>query len=73
VVAVHDMDLEKALRRLGIYEKLVKGTMCCMICEDPVNLENLGALMRVNGKIKVICDKPACLSTAMGMGRALKE
>ena len=73
VVAVHDMDLEKALRRLGIYERLVKGAMCCMICEESVDLENLGALMRVNGKIKVICDKPACLSTAMRMGRALKE
>jgi len=33
VVAVHDMGLEKALRRLGIYERLVKGAMCCMICE----------------------------------------
>ena len=73
VVAVHDMDLEKALRRLGIYERLVKGAMCCMICEESVDLENLGTLMRANGKIKVICDKPACLSTAMRMGRALKE
>ena len=73
MVAVHDMDLEKALRRLGIYERLVKGAMCCMICEESVDLENLGALMRANGKIKVICDKPACLSTAMRMGRALKE
>lgn len=73
VVAVHDVDLEKALRKLGIYEKLVKGAMYCMICEESVNLENLGALMRVNGKIKVICDKPACLSTAMRMSRALKE
>jgi len=73
VVAVHDMGLEKALRRLGIYERLVKGAMCCMICEDSVDLENLGALMRVNGKIKVICDRSACLSAAMGMSRALKE
>jgi len=38
VVAVHDMDLEKALRRLGIYERLVKGAMCCMICEESVDL-----------------------------------
>ena len=73
VVTVHDMDLEKALRRLGIYERLVKGAMCCMICEESVNLENLGALMRANGKIKVICDKSACLSAAVGMSRALKE
>ncbi len=73
VVAVHDVDLEKALRRLDIYPKLINGTMNCMICEETVNMENLGALMRVNGKVRVICDKPACFSTAMKMSKALKE
>lgn len=73
VVAVHDADLEKALRRLDIYQKIINGTMNCMICEETVNMENLGALMRVNGKVRVICDKPACFSTAMKMSKALKE
>ena len=73
VVAVHDIDLEKALRRLDIYQKLISGTMNCMICEETVNMENLGALMRVNGKVKVICDRPACFSAAMKMSKALKE
>lgn len=73
IVAIHDMDLEKALHSLNIYEKIVRGEMKCMICEEPVNLENLGAFMRVNGKIRVICDKPACFSIAIKISRALKE
>lgn len=73
VVAVHDIDLEKALRKLGIYEKLVEGSINCMICEERVDLDNLGALMRVNGKVKVICDRPACVSMAMKMSKALKK
>jgi len=53
VVAIHEVDLEKALRRLDIYQKIINGTMNCMICEEPVSMENLEALMRVNGKIKL--------------------
>ena len=73
IVAIHDMDLEKALRSLNIYESIIRGEMKCMICEKPVNLENLGAFMRVNGKIKVVCDKPACFSTAIKISKALSE
>ncbi|MEM3745252.1 MAG: hypothetical protein QW323_02000 [Candidatus Bathyarchaeia archaeon] len=73
VVAVHDVDLKETLRRLGIYDHLANGSMVCMICEEKVSLDNLGALMRVNGKIKVICDKPSCFSTAVKIGSVLKK
>lgn len=73
VIAVHDVDLKEALFKLGIYEEIYKGKVSCMICEETVNLDNLGALMRVNGKVKAICDKPSCFSIAIKMSRALKE
>jgi hypothetical protein len=73
IVAVHDIDLKEALQKLGIYEELANGTVNCMICEENVNLENLGALMRVNGKIKTVCDKPSCFSTALKISRTLRE
>ena len=73
VVALHDIDLEEALHKLGIYDEIVGGVLSCMICEDRVDLGNLGALMRINGKIRVICDKPTCISTAVKMSKVLKE
>lgn len=73
VVALHDIDLKEALHKLGIYDEIVGGVLSCMICEDKVNLDNLGALIRINGKIKVICDKPTCISTVIKMSKALKE
>ena len=69
VVAVHDLDLERALKRLGIYEKISEGAINCMICDEPITMESLGALIKINGKIRVICDKPACLSIAMKIAR----
>jgi len=38
VVALHDIDLEEALHKLGIYDEIVGRVLSCMICEDRVAL-----------------------------------
>ena len=46
VKAIHDSDLERVLRRLGLYEKLARGELKCAICGRPLTLDNLGGLYR---------------------------
>ncbi len=64
VKAIHDSDLERVLRKLGLYEKLVRGELRCAICGRVLTLENLGGLYKENGKIKLVCNRIECLVKA---------
>ena len=64
VKAIHDNDLERVLKRLGLYEKLVRGELKCTICGRPLTLENLGGLYKENREIKLVCNRIGCLAEA---------
>ena len=64
IKAVHDVDLEKVLRRLGLYKRLARGELSCAICGRPISLENLGGLYKENGEIKLVCNRIDCLAEA---------
>mgnify|MGYP001770631222 CR=1 FL=1 len=59
--AIHDSDLERVLRRLGLYERVARGEFKCAVCGEAVTLENLGGVYRENGMIKFVCSKITCL------------
>jgi len=65
VKAIHDSDLEKVLKKLGIYEKLVNGKYRCHICGVALSLDNLGGLYKENGEIRLVCNKIECLVEAV--------
>jgi len=73
VKAVHDTDLEKVLRKLGLYEKLLNGELRCAICGSPLTLEDLGGLYRMNGEIKLVCGRIQCLVEAAEKLRAARQ
>ena len=64
IKAVHDVDLERVLRKLGLYEKLARGELRCAICGRPLTLETLGGLYKENGEIKLVCNRIECLTEA---------
>ncbi len=64
VKAIHDSDLEKVLKKLGLYEKLVRGELRCTICGRPLTLETLGGLYKENGEVKLVCNRIECLVEA---------
>ncbi len=64
VKAIHDSDLERVLKRLGLYEKLLRGELRCAICGRPLTLENLGGLYREDGEVKLVCNRIECLVEA---------
>lgn len=63
VNAVHDEDLERVLRDLGIFDDLVSGRLRCRNCDCVVGLSNLGAVLAEDGAVRVACMEKACAAT----------
>jgi hypothetical protein len=64
IKAIHDVDLERVLRRLGLYEKLARGELRCAVCGRPLSLENLGGIYKEDGEVKLVCNRIECLAEA---------
>ncbi len=73
IKAVHDEDLERVLRKLGLYEKLVRGELRCAICGRPLSPKNLGGLYKENGEIKLVCNRIGCLTEAARRVRLARQ
>lgn len=66
--AVHDDDLVTLLKSLGVYEKFSEGQFICRFCQKPITVENLGAIIPVDGKIAFSCDAPKCIDQMAEVG-----
>ena len=65
IKAVHDVDLERVLKRLGLYEKLARGELRCAVCGRPLSLENLGGIYKEDGEVKLLCNRIERLAEAV--------
>lgn len=59
--AIHDVDLEEFLERLGLWGPIKEGKVTCARCDSVITLDNFGAAFPESGKIRVVCDKLECL------------
>lgn len=65
LTAVHDTDLLKVLKKLNIYDSIVRGELQCSICGKKIVLENLGGLYKgCDGSAKLVCNNIKCLYKA---------
>jgi len=63
--AIHDTDLVKVLKKLGLYEGVVEGRYRCFVCGRRITLENIGGLFKSrDGKINLVCNDMKCLMIA---------
>lgn len=65
ICAVHERDLERFLKSLGLLEALEKGEIKCDVCSCQVTKKNIGFIYPFEGKIRVCCDKPDCYREIM--------
>jgi len=72
VAAVFEGDVVDVLKGLGLYEQLVEGKLRCFICDEVVSLSTLGGLLKVGGRVRVVCNKPRCLWEASKVSAALQ-
>lgn len=61
VKLVHDDDLERYLRGLGIYDAITSRNARCAYCGEIIDLDNVVAIVPVRGVPKVVCSKARCV------------
>ena len=64
VTAISSDDVVGLLRRLELYDEVVKGKITCFICKTIVTLENIGGVTVVGGKAILVCGNPGCIARA---------
>lgn len=62
--AIHDQDLERVLKDLGVYDDIISKRKKCKFCECDITLDNLQGLFPESGDIKLICSNVECLRKA---------
>jgi len=72
VPAIYEEDLKKVLDKLGILQDIIEGKVKCFICDKEIDLNNFGGITKIKGNLKVICDDPLCIETAIEMSKALR-
>lgn len=65
IKAVHDDDLLGLLESLELLNKFNAGKLKCAFCDETISHENLHSLYPDGGTIKLVCNKPSCVSALM--------
>jgi hypothetical protein len=60
IPAIYEDDIDPVFKKMGIWDKLQKGEIKCAICEEIVTKDNFSAMKKIEGEIKLICDKGTC-------------
>jgi len=71
ITAVHERELERVLKRLGLLEKVERGEMKCPFCDRVLTINCIGAIAPLDG-VKLVCDNPKCIYRAV-LGTRIKE
>jgi len=61
LLAFHEKNIDSILDKLGLLEKIKKGEIKCVICNKVITKKNLGAILKRNDKLLIICDSLECL------------
>jgi hypothetical protein len=61
ILAVHKQKLEEFLRKLELWEPLVKGELKCHECGATISLDNLGLIIPADQEIQICCTKTDCV------------
>ena len=65
IKAVHQRNLKDFLAELGLLEAVQKGEVKCTICECLINETNIGTIYRLEGTLRVCCDRVECLNSVL--------
>jgi len=61
ILAVHKQKLEEFLKKLGLWEALVKGELKCHECGATISLDNIGMIIPFGKEIHFCCAKTDCI------------
>ena len=58
---VYDNDVSTLFSSLKIYDKVQRGEIKCINCNNPITIENFAYLRIKDGKIQLICNNADCM------------
>lgn len=61
IPAIYEDDIQGVFEKLGLWDKLNNGKIKCAVCGDIITFDNFSAMKKIDGVIKLICDKGTCL------------
>ena len=64
-VAILDKNIEKNLKKLGYYEKVMRGEVKCAIFGKTITLNNISLIIPKDGEYLFICDDFKCYVEAL--------
>lgn len=62
IKAVYDDDLKSLIDSLGISPDIESGNFKCKYCSAVITFENLQAISKESGEIKIVCSNLECVS-----------
>jgi hypothetical protein len=69
IEAVHDYDLEKTLKSLGLLSKIYNNKIKCKFCKRKINMQNIFAIFPESGSIKIVCLNISCVKKLLDLIR----
>ena len=64
IKAVHDDFLETLLSSIGELDNIKKGNITCSICNNVIDLDNIGGIYPIENRVAIFCNNPNCLNEA---------
>jgi hypothetical protein len=64
IKAVYEDDLEKYLKSVDLYDKILSKEFQCRFCHTNISLENLEVIIPRGKSIEFICNNKLCLHQA---------
>lgn len=61
LLAISDHNLAAWLASLGILDRVENGEERCFICKEQIGINSIEIVTRIDGEIRLICDKPECV------------
>jgi hypothetical protein len=63
--AVYCDEVADLFKRLGLFEKLIEGSLVCSVCGIVITATNFGAATRKSGALLLSCDRKDCYNQFM--------
>lgn len=60
VRAIHEHDLERIVKELGLLDNLIAGSLVCSMCGSPLSLDTIQCLYMEENEVKFCCTRTNC-------------
>jgi len=66
IQAIHENDIEKILHDLKIFDDVQNGKFKCSVCNELMNINNIGSIRSKGGSIILCCSQIDCIQSIGG-------